>query len=138
MNMKNKLIRAVAGAAVALFFVCGLTFAKTSHVNLMYEGEIGHLTLAPGKYKVSVNTTSNTPQMAFYQKGKLVGTTPVKLISKTQKNSQTEVYYNAPKDNVRRITQIDLSGWRDTLKFKNPQAPGLAGGAGGSSAGGTL
>jgi hypothetical protein len=115
--MKNKLIRAVTGAAVALFFVCGLTFAKTSHVNLIYPGEVGNLTLASGTYKVSVNSSSSAPQMTFYQNGKLVGTTPVELVSEAKKNSETQVYYNAPKDNVRRVTEMDISGWKDKLLF---------------------
>jgi hypothetical protein len=115
--MKIKFLRSIAGAAVALLFVCGLTFAKTSHVNLMYRGEVGQLTLAPGKYTVRVNTTSTTPEMAFYQNGKLVGRTPVQVVSKSKKNSQTMVYYNAPKNNLRRVTQIDVSGWKDKLVF---------------------
>ncbi|HTV56744.1 MAG TPA: hypothetical protein VMI06_17735 [Terriglobia bacterium] len=116
--MKNKVIRAAAGAAVVLFFSCGLTFAKTSHVNLIYLGKAGQLTLPPGSYRVKVNTTSTTPEMAFYQNGKLIGTTPVRVVTKSSKNSQTQIYYNAPKDNVRRITQIDLNGWKDKLLFK--------------------
>jgi hypothetical protein len=137
MDMKNKLVRAVAGTAVALFCVCGLTFARTSHVNLMYLGKVGQLTLAPGKYTVKVNPTSATPDMAFYQNGKLVGTTPVTVVSRDHKNSQTEVYYNAPEGKVRPITQIDLGGWKDTLKFNRAQASGLPGATGESSAGGT-
>jgi hypothetical protein len=117
MDMKNKVIGSAAGAVAALLFTCGLTFAKTSHVNLIYVGKAGQLTLAPGTYTVKVNTASTTPEMAFYQNGKLVGTTPVQLVSKNRKNSQTQVYYNAPQEDVRRITQIDLSGWKDTLLF---------------------
>lgn len=117
--MNNKLFRSLTGAAVALFFVCGLTFAKSSHINLIYRGQIGHssVTLLPGKYKVSVDNPSSTPQMSFYQDGKLVGTAPVKLVTEANKNSQTEVFYSAPKDGVRHISQIDISGWRDRLMF---------------------
>lgn len=116
--MQTKFVKGVAGATVALFLLCGLTFARTSHVSLIYRGEAGNITLFPGTYKVSVNTSSSAPQVAFYQNGKLVGTTPVEVVSRARKNSQTEVYYSAPKDNVRRITQIDLSGWKDILMFK--------------------
>jgi hypothetical protein len=135
MDMKNKVIRAAAGAAIALFFTCGLTFAKTSHVDLIYLGKAGQLTLAPGNYTVKVNTTTTTPQMAFYQNGKLIGTTPVQVVSKNSKNSQTQIYYNAPKDSVRRITQIDLSGWKDKLMFNSPALTANHGGSGQTSSG---
>jgi hypothetical protein len=122
MDIKSKLMRSAAGAAVALFFVCGLTFAKTSHVNFIYQGKVGQLTLAPGRYTVRVNTALKSPEMAFYQNGKLIGQTPVRVVSEAKKNSQTMVYYNAPKDNVRRVTQIDVSGWKDKLVFRKNAA----------------
>jgi hypothetical protein len=117
MDMKNKLVRSMVGAAVVLLFICGPTFAKTSHVNLIYSGKVGQLTLAPGTYRVKVNTASATPEMAFYRNGKFIGQTPVRVVSEARKNSKTMVYYNAPKDNVRRVTQIDLGGWKDKLVF---------------------
>jgi hypothetical protein len=137
MTMKNKLIKAVAGATLVLFCMCGLTFAKSSHVDLIYLGKAGQLTLAPGKYRVKVNTTSPRPEMAFYKNGKLVGTTPVRVVSKTNKNSQTQIYYNAPQDNVRRITQIDLSGWRDKLEFNRTASNGNQMGQSGGTSSGT-
>jgi hypothetical protein len=133
-EMKNKLIRATAGAAVALFFVCGLTFAKSNHVDLIYSGKVGQLTLAPGKYTVKVDTTSPRPEMAFYRNGKLVGKTAVNVVS-SNKHSQTQVYYNAPKDNVRRVTQIDLSGWKDKLMFNRTASGNSVGSSGAVSSG---
>jgi hypothetical protein len=114
-EMKSKILRSAAGAVVALFFVCGPIFAKTSHVDFIYLGKVGQLTLAPGKYTVRLNRASATPEMAFYKNGKFIGQTPVRVVSEARKNGQTQVYYNAPKNNVRRVTQIDLSGWKDKL-----------------------
>lgn len=122
MDIKNKLIRSVAGAAVALVFMCAPTFAKTSHVNLLYTSRMGQLTLVPGNYSVKVNTASPVSQMEFYINGKFIGQTPVRVVSEPTKNSQTMVYYSAPKDNVRRVTQIDLSGWKDKLVFRKKAA----------------
>ncbi|MGH9395810.1 MAG: hypothetical protein ACRD18_03025 [Terriglobia bacterium] len=116
--MKSTMAKSVLGVAVALFFATGLVFAKSENVNLIYRGEVGNnVMLAPGKYKVVINSTSPSPEASFYQSGKLVGTTPVKVVAEAQKNNQTEVYYSSPVNQVRQITQIDFSGQRDHLVF---------------------
>lgn len=121
-NMKNKLATLLLGTATAVLFVCGLTFAKSSHVNLIYKGQIANsLTLSPGNYRVVVDNHSARPEATFYQNGNLIGTVPVKIVPESRKNSQTEVYYSAPQHNVRRITQIDLSGWKEKLIFGKTQ-----------------
>jgi hypothetical protein len=122
--MKNKLVTLSLGTAVALVFVCGLTFAKSSNLNIIYKGKIANgLTLSPGNYRVVVDNHSATPEVSFYQNGALVGTAPVKIVHESRKNNQTEVYYSAPQDNVRRITQIDFSGWKEKLIFGKTHNP---------------
>ncbi|MGH9450345.1 MAG: hypothetical protein ACRD11_07355 [Terriglobia bacterium] len=117
--MKTTMGKAALGVAVALFFATGLVFAKSENINLIYRGEVGsNLTLPAGKYKVVVNSQSKSPQAAFYQNGKLLGATPVSVVTQTQKNNQTEVYYNAPENGVRQITQMNFSGRRDHIVFK--------------------
>ncbi|MGH9328715.1 MAG: hypothetical protein ACRD2B_18770 [Terriglobia bacterium] len=117
--MRQKILTYATGVSVALLFVCGMTFAKSSNVNLIYRAQLGNnLVLAAGKYHVVVNKKSQTPDVAFYQNGKLVGKTPVKIVSEAKKNNQTEVFYNSPHNNVRHISQIDFSGWHSKLMFK--------------------
>ncbi|MGH9444736.1 MAG: hypothetical protein ACRD3O_03290 [Terriglobia bacterium] len=121
--MKHTVLKSVIGAAAALFFVCGMTFAKTSNISVMYRAELGHhLTLAPGHYKMSVSTLSGTHRAAFFQNGKLVGTAPVKVVSEAKKNDQTMVFFSAPHNDLRNITQIDVSGWRNKLLFSKSHA----------------
>lgn len=117
--MKSTMGKTILGVAVALFFATGLVFAKSENVNLIYRGKIGtSLVLPPGNYKVVVNPTAHSPEASFYKNGKLVGTTPVKVVAEARKNNQTEVYYSSPVNQVRQITQIDFSGRRDHLMFK--------------------
>lgn len=126
--MRNKALTYISGLMVALFFVCGATFAKSSNVNLIYTGKFGNqLVLPPGKYKVEVNKKSPTPQAEFYQNGKLMGTTAVKVVPQVSKNQQTEVYYGSPQDNVRKVSQIDFSGWKAKLMFGAHGASGTSG-----------
>lgn len=116
--MKNRLLTYFTGMSAALLFVCGLSFAKASNVNLIYRAQVGKdLVLAPGNYRVVVNPQSKTSDAAFYQDGKLVGKAPVKVVSEAKKNSQTEVFYGSPHNNVRHISQMDLNGWHDKLIF---------------------
>ncbi|MGH9471065.1 MAG: hypothetical protein ACRD1N_12080 [Terriglobia bacterium] len=126
--MRNKPLTYFSGLLVALFFVCGLTFAKSSSVNLIYRAKVGNnLVLPVGKYKVTVNKQAPAPQAEFYQDGKLVGTTPVKVVSQSSKNNQTEVFYGAPHNDVRNISQIDFSGWRAKLVFGTHATQGATG-----------
>lgn len=123
--MRNKLVKPLVGITAALFFLCGMTFAKSSNISLIYRGEIGNnLTLAPGTYRMVVNNHSQTPKVAFYQNGKLVGEAPVKLVSEAKKANQTEVFYSAPHNGTRNITQIDPSGWKDELVFSHFHSTG--------------
>jgi hypothetical protein len=116
--MKSTFVKSAVGAAAALVLVCGMSFGKTKNVNIMYPSEIGnHLTLAPGQYKMSVSTLAGTQRAAFFQNGKLVGTAPVNVVNEVKKNGQTMVFFGSPQGNVRPITQIDVSGWKDKLMF---------------------
>jgi hypothetical protein len=117
--MKNKLFQTILGAAIALFVLSGMSFAKTSNVQLMYSSQVrSNLTLPAGKYRVVVNNNAaGSQQVAFYRQGKLYGKTSATIVPNAKKNSQTEVFYGAPHNNLRKISQIEFSGWKDTLKF---------------------
>ncbi|MGH9377819.1 MAG: hypothetical protein ACRD1I_03375 [Terriglobia bacterium] len=119
--MKSRIVaKSLLGAAVALIFATGLIFAKGENISVIYHGQIGsNVTLPPGNYKMAVNTASQNPEAMFYKNGKLIGTTPVKIVAEAKKNGQTEIYYSSPDNHVRQITEIDLSGQRDRLMFKH-------------------
>ncbi len=116
--MKQKLLTYFTGVSIALLFVCGLTFAKASTVSIVYRAQIGKtLVLSPGNYRVVVNPQSEMSTAAFYQNGKLMGKASVRVVSEAKKNSQTEVFYGSPHNDVRNVSQIDFNGWRDELLF---------------------
>ena len=122
MNSKT-VITSIFAAAIAIISATGLTFAKSNSVNLMYAGKIGnHLTLKPGQYKIMLNDNNKAPEIAFYKGRKLVGQAPVKLVAEQKKTDQTAVYYSAPHNNVRKVTEIDMNGWNHKLMF--PSATG--------------
>lgn len=110
--------KAASGAMLASLLLCGAAFAKTHNVNVLYAAKVGsHLKLAPGNYRVAINNRSQSPEAAFYKHGKLVGEAPVKLVSKSRKIGRTEVYYGSLSGATRPITQIEMSGWRNSLVF---------------------
>ncbi|MGH9406602.1 MAG: hypothetical protein ACRD3D_12300 [Terriglobia bacterium] len=116
--MKTTIAKYALGAGVIVLFAAGALFAKGERISIMYRGEVGtNLVLAPGTYKMVVNTSAATPEASFYNHNDLVGTTPVKVVAKSQKNDQTEVFYSTPQNNVRQITEIDVNGKRDRLIF---------------------
>lgn len=116
--MSKTMVTSICAAAIAIISAAGLTFAKSSSVSLMYAGKIGnHLTLKPGNYKIMVNDNMKTPEIAFYKGRKLVGQAPVKLVAEQKKADQTAVYYSAPHNNIREVTEIDLNGWNQKLMF---------------------
>ncbi len=119
--MKNKLMQSILGATAAVFVLTGMSFARTARVQLMYRGQLdSNLTLAPGTYKVVVNNNAaGSEQVAFYRQGKLAGKVMAKIVPNARKNSQTEVYYGAPHDHLRKISEIQFSGWKDKLEFKS-------------------
>ncbi|MGH9453224.1 MAG: hypothetical protein ACRD2O_04550 [Terriglobia bacterium] len=116
--MSKTVVTSIFATAIAVVFAAGMSFAKSSSVTLMYQGKIGnHLILKPGNYKIMVNDNTKTPEAAFYQGRKLVGQTPVKLVTQPNKADQTAVYYSAPHNNVREVSAIDLNGWNQKLVF---------------------
>jgi hypothetical protein len=131
--MKTKISKTTLGAIVAVLLVSGMAFARRSHnadsrgrsagVDIEWSAMIPNgPSLSQGHYKVTLNTQSGSPELEFYQDGKLVGQAPVTLVPESMKNEQTQVYYNNGNEGDRTITEFDLSGWREKLVFKTPTA----------------
>jgi hypothetical protein len=73
--------------------------------------------LQSGEYKVVLNNNSTTPEIGFYQDGKLVAQVPAKLVDQGKKINETKIYYDTRGANTQVITQMDLSGWREEVLF---------------------
>jgi hypothetical protein len=73
-------------------------------------------TLQPGTYQVTLLSDSDTPQVGFYQDGKLVGQAAAQVVDQGQKSPDTEVHTNNSGSNSV-VTEIDVSGWTKRIEF---------------------
>jgi len=80
--------------------------------------------LQPGDYRMTLLNDSATPQVEFYQKGKLVCKCPVKIENTPAKSPQTQMLYNVKPDGTRVLQSVRVRGWTQALIFSSPAAPG--------------
>jgi hypothetical protein len=127
--MKSKITKTTLEAIVVVLLVSGMAFArrhsdsrgKSAGVDIEWSAMIPNgPSLQQGHYKVTLDTQSASPELEFYQDGKLVGQAPVTVVPESTKIEQTEVYYD--NKGSRTITEFDLSGWREKLVFKAPSS----------------
>jgi hypothetical protein len=98
---------------------------KSASVDIAEATKIpGGPTLQPGTYRVTLLSPSSTPEIEFYQGGKLVGQAPVKLVDQGKKISQTELVSHTGPDHTNVLTEMDLRGWTQKLKFETSNAMG--------------
>ena len=73
-------------------------------------------TLPAGTYRMAVAENTNTPDVSFYENGKMIATTQATVVAEQKKNSETEVDF-VQKDGANRLTEIRPSGWEEALRF---------------------
>ncbi len=113
-------ILVAASMAFAKFpsFDLGHSSKQSARVAIDQTARIpGGPTLQSGKYKVVLNNNSPTPEIGFYQNGKLVAQVPAKLVDQDKKINETKIYYDTRGADTQVITQMDLSGWREKVLF---------------------
>ena len=64
-----------------------------------------------------LNNNSTTPEIGFYQNGKLVAQVPAKLVDQGKKFDETAIHYDTQGANTHVITEMDLSGWKEKVLF---------------------
>ena len=124
--MKKDVLNKSMVAAAGILFAASVAFAKFPSFDLGHSSKQsarvaidqtaripGGPTLQSGKYQVVLNNDSATPEIGFYQNGKLIAQVPAKLVDQGKKINETKIYYDTRSDNTQVITQIDLSGWRE-------------------------
>src|SRR5215469_13317329 len=129
--MRNYFRQIALIAMAATFLATTTLWARSSKANnhnesgqvtLIYASQIANGTeLQPGSYKVELSPNASSPQLMFYQQGKLVAQAPVKLVAETKKIGQTEILYNTAA-NQHVITEIDLRAWSQAVKFPSSNA----------------
>jgi hypothetical protein len=133
--MQRVVSKSIFASIVSLAFVAGIASAKlpgsarssekaaTVEISLSSQVPSGP-TLQPGTYKVALLGDSATPQVGFYQNGKLVGQAPAQLVDQGRKSNDTEVHTDgAGADRV--LKEIDLVGWTKSIQFG--QTAGVSG-----------
>lgn len=121
--MQSKLRTALISAFSVVFLFAGMAFAKTKRIDVIYHSTVGKtLNLKPGNYRIDVVKNTKSPAVQFYNRnGKLVGEVPVKVVSKSAKNNQTQIDYNTVASN-HIITEISPRGWNESLYFSQSKA----------------
>lgn len=117
-TMQRGLRTILISTSTVAFLFAGMAFAKTNRIDVIYHAKIGKtLMLKPGNYRINLVNNTKSPAVRFYNRsGKLVGKVPVKVVSKSTKNSNTEIDYNTVASN-HFITGISLRGSDDKLIF---------------------
>ena len=125
-DVVNKSMLAAAGILVAASMAFakfpsldfGRSSKKSADVEIDQTARIpGGPTLQSGEYKVVLNNNSPTPEIGFYQNGKLVAQVPAKLVDQGKKFDETAITYDTKGADTQVITQMDLSGWRKEVLF---------------------
>jgi hypothetical protein len=125
-DMVNKSMLVAAGILVAASMAfakfpsldIGRSSKKSAGVEIDQAARIpGGPTLQSGKYKVVLNNNSTTPEIGFYQNGKLVAQVPAKLVDQGKKFDQTAISYDTQSANTYVMREMDLSGWREKVLF---------------------
>jgi len=124
--MQRVVSRSIVASIVSLAFVAGIASAKwgfghssekAATVELTQKARVPNgPTLQPGTYKVELLSDSATPQVGFYQSGKLVGQAAAEVVNQNQKSPDTEVHLNTAGQNAV-VTEIDVSGWTKRIEF---------------------
>lgn len=94
-----------------------MSHPRSGRIDVLYPSRLANgPNLQPGTYKVELASNATSPEVMFYQDGKLVAQAPAKLVDDGRKNDETKVYYNtAGQQHV--ITEIDLQGWEQKVMF---------------------
>jgi hypothetical protein len=115
-NLTTVLLSSVTAAV--LFAGLALASTTTKTVDILNRVQVAGKTIAPGMYRVELNTSTTTPTLEFYRHNKEVAQTPVKLVPSRGRNQQTEVKYNTA-NNQDVITEIDFSGAHQRMVLQN-------------------
>ena len=122
----NKSMLVVAGILVAASMAFakfpsldfGRSSKKSADVEIDQTARIpGGPTLQSGEYRVVLNNNSTTPEIGFYQNGKLVAQVPTKLVDEGKKFDQTAISYDTQSANTYVMREMNLSGWREKVLF---------------------
>ena len=120
--MRKRMIFSTVAAIVVVPLFASMTLAfswfshsssvKSTDVNIVYSARLANgQTLKAGNYRLEIPLKTKTPELRFYQHGKLVASVPAQVKKERRKNQTTEIDYNN-QNNVRHMTEIRPDGLR--------------------------
>jgi hypothetical protein len=103
-------------------------FAKTksTDIEIYRPTQLAGTTLAPGTYKVAVDTTGSTAQVTFSRNGKQVATATGQVVQLATKSQNNAVVTNTS-SSVPTIDEIDLEGLQTGVSFASAAATSASG-----------
>jgi hypothetical protein len=132
-EMKTKMHRLILAVTAVFLFTAAVAVArfpglhdssgKSADIDLTGTTTVPNgPTLKAGNYRVTLLNGSSTPELGFYQDGKLVGQAPVKLVDQEKKISETQVFSDTKDDHTQVLTEMDLRGWTQKVMFSGSDA----------------
>jgi hypothetical protein len=130
--MKGLSVKSVLGLVIALALTTSLSFGysfwshksnvKSTRISLGSTMKLANGTiLRPGSYRMEVPENTKSPRVVFYQNGKVVAKSKVKLVSEATKNPDTEID-SVKSGKYQLVTKIHPAGWQEVLVFSNRHA----------------
>ena len=137
-HMKNRIGSSILATSGAVLLAAGITFAgfpgihhssrKSADIEITETTKVpGGPSLEPGTYKVVLLNESDTPEVGFYQDGKLIGQASVKLDDQGKKFQHTEFEANILDGNREIITALSPGGWTEKIIFSVSDASSTSG-----------
>jgi hypothetical protein len=113
--------------AVVLTLAAGLGVAKSGDKSTNIVITTTTLTpdgqLQPGTYRMTLLNGSTTPEVAFYQGGKLICKCPVKIETLPVKAAYTQLLVE-PTSKGRLLKTVTVGGWTEKVVFPEATTPG--------------
>jgi hypothetical protein len=126
--MNLKVVRFVLALAAALVMTASLSLAhswfgksstKSFNVTLASDAKLSNgAELKAGNYTIKIPENTKSPEVAFYDGGKLVAKERAKVQTQPQKNEYTAVEINT-KGNMNIVTAVDPSGLPEKVVFSS-------------------
>jgi hypothetical protein len=129
LNVRNRFVLSLILAAVAVPLFANLTFGlswfshnssmKSTNVDVVYKTNLANgSTLQPGEYKLEIPLNTKTPELKFFQNGRLVASVPAHVKTEARKASSTEIDYKS-KGQAHFMTEVRPGGLHEALVLTN-------------------
>jgi len=126
--MNLKAVRLVLALAAALVMTASLSLAgswfgksSTKSLNVTLDSDVklsNGAELKAGNYTIRIPEHTQSPEVEFYDGGRLVAKEQAKVVTQPQKNEYTALELTT-KGNTNVVTAVDPGGWAEKLVFSS-------------------